>query len=253
MSVGDFTAGTSSARTARGRTSRPPRKGPSASRRASGRLHRSGRGSPCRSTRDPQRTGLDCTRRLGPCPVASADRRRGERRMPHSPRTRRPSATSRGARTRRSPATSEAAGSRSPAAARPARSAEGSPLRRRRSRPRLPAPSPDVRTRRGTRRRALPGGRSTCARRAKRATSPRLPSRDFEETRSAHAAADAHRDHDVLHSASLSLDERVTDHAGTGRDLLQPATLRPESRAQRGMALDYFLQRAPQSRNIHLG
>src|SRR5580693_5516392 len=43
-----------------------------------------------------------------------------------------------------------------------------------------------------------------------------LGSGDFEQARGAHAAADAHRDHDVFYLAPPSLDQRVTDHASAG-------------------------------------
>src|SRR6267143_4555414 len=40
-----------------------------------------------------------------------------------------------------------------------------------------------------------------------------VPSRHFEQTGGAHAAADAHRRDDVPHAAALALDQRVPDQA----------------------------------------
>src|SRR5438874_8172986 len=39
--------------------------------------------------------------------------------------------------------------------------------------------------------------------------------RDLEQGRRAHAAADAHGAHDIARAATLALDERVANHAGT--------------------------------------
>src|SRR4051794_9135524 len=46
-----------------------------------------------------------------------------------------------------------------------------------------------------------------------RDTLPPTASDDFEQASSAHAATDAHGDHDVLHPATLAFDQRGAGHA----------------------------------------
>src|SRR5881394_1117301 len=44
----------------------------------------------------------------------------------------------------------------------------------------------------------------------------------FEQTRRAHAATHAHRDHDVAHAAALALDERMAHQPRTGHAVRMP-------------------------------
>src|SRR5690349_4231029 len=64
---------------------------------------------------------------------------------------------------------------------------------------------------------ARPGAGAACAGRqasssAQKASARSTALQHFEQSRRAHAAADAHRDHDITGAAALALDQRVTGH-----------------------------------------
>ena len=53
-----------------------------------------------------------------------------------------------------------------------------------------------------------------------------MESGDFEQTRRAHAAADAHRDDDVLRAATLTFDQCMADHACAAEKSALPSALK---------------------------